>query len=154
MPTLSVCLWGVMRRLTGCCLFPLCRKTSATCSSGLRLSWPPLRGSSMCNHWSLGGGGCVLHRLRLSVRDLPPSPVFQVGGGRLRGAPAPQGGAGVPQHPAMAQRAPPLQLHRAQRQHPPTAAPHQVLYYHLQVSPLRPRSSPLGFIYGSHCCRN
>lgn len=61
------------------------------------------------------------------------SPILQAGGVQLRGALAPQGGPGVPQHPAMAQRTAPLRRRRARQQQPTPAASHQVLHYCLQV---------------------
>lgn len=65
---------------------------------------------------------------------LSSSPILQAGGVQLRGAFAPKGSPGVPQHSAMAQCTAPLRCHRAQQQHPTPAASHQVLHYCLQVS--------------------
>ena len=60
-------------------------------------------------------------------------PFSQAGGVHLGGALAPQGGPGVPQYAAMGQCGAPLGRRRAQHQHPPPPAPHQVLHHCLQV---------------------
>lgn len=58
--------------------------------------------------------------------------MWQAGGEWLRGAPAAQGGAGVPEYPAVAQCPPPL-WQGAQWQRAASIAAHQVLHHHLQV---------------------
>lgn len=58
---------------------------------------------------------------------------LQAGGMERRCSPTPQGGTGVPQHPAVAQRPPHVRAGPEQHCSTPTA-PHQVLHHHLQVS--------------------
>lgn len=90
----------------------------------------------MCKHNPCYNALCLF----ATASPAPPTLLFQIshtfsqaGGGQLRGALAPQGGPGAPQHPARAQCAAPLSFCRAQRQHPTPPAPHQVLHYCLQV---------------------
>ncbi len=68
-----------------------------------------------------------------------PSFCLQAGGMERRYPPPPQGGVGIPQHPAVAQCPPHVRAGSDQHYSTPTA-PHQVLHHHLQVSAHRAQS--------------
>ncbi len=68
-----------------------------------------------------------------------PSFCLQAGGMERRYPPPPQGGVGIPQHPAVAQCPPHVRAGSDQHCSTPTA-PHQVLHHHLQVSAHRAQS--------------